>query len=139
LLAPRSGGLLGGTAPVAGLVTKLSERFPIDPKRVFLVGHSMGAAQATELAQQHPGTFTAVACLGGGGRVRQPETLVELPVFVGVGSQDFALRGAKALSRALTAAGAKRATFREYPDLEHMLIVREALPDVFAKFDESAR
>ena len=108
-------------------------------ERVFLVGHSLGAAQAVELVQQHPGRFAAAACLGGGGRVRKPEAFAELPLFVGVGSKDFALRGAKALHKSLAAAGAKRATFREYPDLEHLLIVREALPDVFAGFDEAAR
>jgi predicted esterase len=139
LLAPRGGGLLGGTPPVAEVVAKLSERYPIDPKRVFLLGHSMGAAQAVELVQQNPGRFAAVACLGGGGRVRKHGAFAELPLFVGVGSKDFALRGAKSLSKALADAGAKRATFKEYPELEHLMIVREALPDVFAIFDGSDR
>jgi predicted esterase len=139
LVAPRGGGLLGGTPPVAEIVAKLAERYPIDSKRVFLVGHSLGAAQAVELVQQRPGLFAAVACLGGGGRVRKPEAFAELPLFVGVGSMDFARRGAKALHKSLADAGAKRASFREYPDREHLLIVREALPDVFAGFDEAAR
>ena len=68
-----------------------------------------------------------------------PKAFAELPLFVGVGSKDFALRGAEALHKALADAGAKRATFKEYPDLEHLVIVREALPDVFAVFDEAAR
>lgn len=139
LVAPRGGGLLGGTPPVAEVVAKLARRHPIDPKRVFLIGHSMGAAQTVELVQQHPGRFAAVACLGGGGRVRKPEAFTELPLFVGVGSMDFAHRGAKALHKSLSDAGAKWVTYKEYPDLEHLVIVREALPDVFAVFDEAAR
>lgn len=137
LLAPR-GGLLGA-APVAAIIDKLAERYPIDPKRIFLVGHSMGAGQAIELAQQHPGKFAAVASLGGAGRVRKKEPFADLPVFVGVGDQDFALKGSRALHKALTDAGAKRVTYKEYPDLEHLVIVREALPDVFALWDEIAK
>ncbi len=137
LVAPR-GGLIA-VPPVAEVIAKLAERYPIDRKRVFLVGHSMGAAQVVELVQRHPGTFAAAACLGGGGRVRKPEALAELPLFVGVGSEDkLALAGARALNKALSAAGAKRVAFKEYPGLEHMLIVREALPDVFATFDRVA-
>jgi predicted esterase len=139
LVAPRGGGLLGGTPPVARIVAQLAGRYPLDPKRVFLVGHSMGAAQAVELVQQNPGTFAAVACLGGGGRVRKPEAFAGLPVFVGVGSRDFAVRSARALHRSLTDAGAGRAAFKEYPDLEHLVIVREALPDAFEVFDRAVR
>jgi hypothetical protein len=40
------------------------------------------------------------------------------------------------LNEALTAA--KNLTYKEYPNVEHMVIVREALPDVFALFDRAA-
>ncbi len=133
LVSPRSG--LFGTPPVADLVAKLAERYPIDRQRVFLVGHSMGAGQAIDLVQRHPGTFAAVASLGGGGRVRQKERFDTLPVFVGVGTADFALRSSRSLVKALADAGAKNVTAKEYPDLEHLVIVREALPDVFKMFD----
>jgi predicted esterase len=133
LLSPRSG--LLGTPPVAAIIDKLRERYPIDPKRVFLVGHSMGAGQAIDLVQRQPGKFAAVANLGGGGRVRDKERFATLPVFVGVGTADFALKSSRSLVKALGDAGAKNVTAKEYPDLEHLVIVREALPDVFALFD----
>ena len=133
LVSPRSGLLT--TPPVADIVAKLRERYPIDPKRVFLVGHSRGAGQAFDLVQRHPGTFAAVASLGGAGRVRQKEHLTNLPVFVGVGTADFALKSSRSLVKALADGGARRVTSKEYPDLEHLVIVREALPDVFAMFD----
>ena len=135
LLAPRCG--FFGPPPVADLVQKLRERYPIDPKRVFLVGHSMGAGQAVELFQKHPDAFAAVAVLGGGGRVRHKDAFTNRPVFVGMGTADFALRSGKALVKALSDAGAKHVTAKEYPGLEHLLIVREALPDVFRMFDGS--
>ncbi len=133
LVSPRSGFL--GTPPVAAIVEKLRDRYPIDPKRVYLVGHSMGAGQAIDLVQRHPGTFAAVASLGGGGRVRQKERFATLPVFVGVGTADFALKSSRSLVKSLADAGATKVTAKEYPDLEHLVIVREALPDLFQMFD----
>ncbi len=138
LVAPRSG--LLGAPPIAAIVEKLAERYPLDPKRMFLVGHSMGAGQAVEVVQQNPGKFKAVALLGGAGRIRKPEAFVEIPAFIGVGTKDqLAFTGAKSLSKALTTAGAKNVTYNEYPDIEHMVIVREALPDVFAVWDQLIR
>lgn len=133
LVSPRSG--LIGTPPVVAIIDKLAERYPIDRKRVFLVGHSLGAGQAIDLVQRHPDTFAAVAVLGGGGRVRQKERFQRLPVFVGVGTADFALRSSRNLVKTLTDAGAASVTAKEYPDLEHLVIVREALPDLFRMFD----
>ena len=140
LIAPRSPlGFLGGSPPVPALADRLAGRYPIDRARVFVVGHSMGAAQAVELAQQHPGKFAAVAALGGSGRVRKAEPFAKLPVFVGVGSEDFALSASRKLCDDLTAAGASDVTFKEYPGLEHLLVVSEALPDVFGRFDRVGR
>lgn len=141
LVSPRCGLAfgLGGSAPVGEIIDKLAERYPIDPKRVFVVGHSMGAAGAVDAVQKYPGRFAAAAALGGGGRVRKPEALSDLPVFVGVGEQDFARKNAKALHIALTDGKAKHVTFKEYPDVEHLLVVREALGDVFDLFDKLAK
>jgi predicted esterase len=130
-----SGPLGGGPSPdVPAILDALAKRYPIDPKRVFLIGHSTGAAQATALAQQNPGRFAAVAVLGGGGRVSKPDAVKGVPFFVGCGKQDFALPSAKALHQALEQAKAA-VKFREYEDAEHMLIVAEAGADVFKFLD----
>jgi predicted esterase len=141
LVAPRAGlGFgLGGPVPVGEIVDKLAERYPVDPKAVFVVGHSMGAAGTIEAVQKYPGKFAGVAALGGGGRVRDAKPFAELPVFVGVGDKDFARRQAQTLHKALTDGGATKATLKEYPDVEHLVIVREALGDVFALFDGLAK
>jgi predicted esterase len=134
LVAPRSPLGFGSGPPVKAIFDRLGERYPIDRSKVFLVGHSMGAAQAVALCQEHPGLFAAAAALGGGGgRVKQA-AFAKLPFFIGVGDKDFALSGAKALAKALP-----DATYKEYPGIEHMLIVREALPDVFAGWDKVAK
>jgi predicted esterase len=137
LVSPRAGlGFgLGGAPPVGDLIDELAKRYPIDPKRVFIVGHSMGASMTVNAVQQWPGKFAAAACLGGGGSVRKPDAFADLPVFVGVGDKDFALKTAKGLQTALDKTKAK-VTFKEYPDVEHLVIVREALGDVFDLFEK---
>ncbi|MBN9123004.1 MAG: hypothetical protein J0I06_28350 [Planctomycetes bacterium] len=138
LIAPRSGLGLVGPSPVPALLDELAKRYPIDPKRVFVVGHSMGAKQAVDLVQKHPAKFAAVAALGGAGAVSDVKPFAGLPTFVGVGEKDaLALGAARGLNKAL--AGAKKLTYKEYPHVEHMVIVREALSDVFAVFDGAAK
>jgi predicted peptidase len=134
VVAPRAGWLFDGPPPAAGIVDELAKVYPIDKQRVFLVGHSMGAMQAMKLAQESPGRFAAIAALGGGGAVNKPDLFKDLPVFVGCGKDDFLLSGAKALVKSLDKAGANRVTYKEYPGVEHILVVQVALPDVFKFF-----
>lgn len=136
LLCPRSElSLVGGAPPVGELVDELAKRYPIDPKKIFIVGHSMGAMQAIDAVQKYPGKFAGLAAFGGDGRIRKPELFAELPTFLAVGDKDFTLNQVRKLKKTLEDAKAKAVTYREYPGLEHLLIVREALPDAFALFD----
>src|SRR5262249_55949033 len=98
----------------------------------------MGAAHAVTLAQTAPERFAALAPLGGGGSATRPEALKGLPVFVGCGTEDFALATARELARSLEKAGAKVA-YKEYPEIEHIAIVRESLKDVYAFFASVVR
>lgn len=132
LVAPRSE-LLGNT-DLPALVDALAARWPIDAARVLLVGHSMGAAQATAAAVRTPERFAAVALLGGGGGVGKGKGLAGRPFFVGAGERDFGRSGAMALHRALAKANAD-ATWKLYPGVEHLSVVQFALPDVFAFFE----
>lgn len=137
VVAPRVEGLLGaGPAPnVPAILDELAKRYPIDPKRVYLIGHSMGAGHAIELAQKNPGRFAAVAVLGGGGKITKPDALKPVSFFIGCGKLDFALTAAKSLQKELYTAGVK-AGLSEYDDIEHLLIVRAAAADVFKFLDQ---
>jgi len=136
VVAPRVEGLLGSgpAPPVPAILDELAKRYPVDPKRVYLVGHSMGAAHAVQLAQRDPGRYAAVAALGGTGRITKPDAMQNLPVFVGCGKLDFALAGAQNLHKRLEEAKCP-VTMKEYDDCEHLLVVREAAADVFKFFD----
>lgn len=141
LVATRAAGLLGfGAAPrVVELLDALAERYPLDVERVYLIGHSMGAGHALAIAQRTPERFAGIALLGGGGSLRRPESVQALPMFVGVGQEDFAVRPARALYRELARAKAARVEFKEYENVEHLLIVREAAADVFRFWEGGAR
>lgn len=138
VVAPR--GAAGFTPNrAAEIIDALDKLYPVDRQRVFLVGHSMGAAQAIASALATPPRFAGVAALGSGGIVREVAGLAEVPFFIAVGTQDFAYPSARKLAFELKKSGVKSVRFREYPDVEHLMIVQEALPDVFAFFDELAQ
>ena len=136
VLAPRGGlGFFGGPPPIREILDRLAERYPIDRQKVFLVGHSMGAALVVELVQKEQGYFAAVAALGGGGRVRSVQSFRQVPTFIGVGSADFARSAAIKLHRELASTPDVSVKFREYPQIEHIVIVRAAVADVFSHYE----
>jgi pimeloyl-ACP methyl ester carboxylesterase len=138
LVVATRAGLFGGP-DIPAVLDALGKVYPIDTKRVFILGHSMGAAQTAATIGRAPERFAAAACLGGGGGVKASEALKKLPVFVGVGKLDFAARGAKSLADALEKAGVENRIYKSYDDLEHLTIVQRALPEVFALFDRAAK
>jgi len=50
---------------LASLRAELLRKFPVDPRRTFLVGHSNGGILAYRLACDDPGSWSAVAVLAG--------------------------------------------------------------------------
>lgn len=133
VVAPRQG-LLGLSMDYGAMLDVLAEHFPIDRRRVFLVGHSMGAAQVVTQVTRRPAAAAAAVALGGGRGAPNAAAVKDIPWFVAAGERDFGRRGAQSLARALESAGA-RVTWREYPQVEHMVIVQAALDDVFAFLD----
>ena len=95
---------------VDGVVEELARRYPVDTKRVFLVGHSMGAQQSVALASANPERFAAVAALAQPfATVKKSDRLAEVAFFVGVGKEDFTVPGARSLKRALENAAIRQA------------------------------
>jgi predicted esterase len=131
--------LLGGGMALDDLVNAVERLYPVDRRRVFIVGHSMGASRAlawTQLSSQPP---AAVAALGGEAAVTASKRLKQTRFFIGVGSEDFVSAGARRLAQRLQECGASDVRFKEYADTEHLAIVQVALQDVIEFFDEAAR
>jgi len=130
--------LTGLNLDVPEIVQALSEHLPVDRSRVMVVGHSMGAAQAMAQVSKHPESVAMLAALGGGGNVRDSEEIRKVPFYVAAGERDFGKPRAKSLGQQLKRIGCP-VEYREYPDVEHMVIVQAALDDVFAFFDKGLR
>jgi len=116
------------------LLDELEEFFPIDRSQVFLVGHSMGGGQVVRQVSRNPDLVSGAVVLGGGGRTSDPSTLTRTRWFVAAGELDFGRPGAAALSRRLQKSGAK-VDYREFPNVEHMVIVQAAIDDLFQFLD----
>ncbi|MCA8942255.1 MAG: alpha/beta fold hydrolase, partial [Planctomycetes bacterium] len=136
LVAPRSTPV--GTPDLPTLLDAIATRYAFDAKRVYLIGHSMGAMQAIANARRAPTRFAAVAALGGGGRIEAGDAISGVAFQVTVGSLDFARGPARALALALERNEAD-VEFVEVPDVGHVLVLQDALPRVFAWLDAPSK
>lgn len=105
---------------VQGLVTELIATKPIDPKRVYVMGLSMGGYGTWELAARDPQRFAAAAPVCGGGNPAWAERLKGLPVWAFHGDADGAVpvERMREMVAALEAAGGKLQS-TEYPGVGH--------------------
>jgi predicted esterase len=123
----------GGGPNVPAVLDNLASIHPIDKKRVFILGHSMGAAQTVQTVAKSPERFAAAAALGGGGTFKPTDGLKKVPFLVAVGEKDFLLKSARSLDASLRKAGSA-STLKEMAHVEHLTVVQLALPEVFAFF-----
>jgi predicted peptidase len=64
------------------------ETHPIDKRRIYLTGLSMGGFGSWELATRRPDLFAAVVPICGGGDLTQAERLVSVPIWAVHGDAD---------------------------------------------------
>jgi predicted esterase len=108
------------------LMALLRKEFRIDSARVYLIGHSMGAAAAARLAQARPAQIAAVAMLAGG----SPITVPNAPPSLFIGAElDGIIPAARVEAAAKATPGATYELFRHEG---HLLMVgngvRRAVP-----------
>jgi len=133
VVSPRQG-LTGLNIPVQAMIPMLEKELSLSFDKVFLVGHSMGAAQAIEQVSRSQERITAVAAIGGGGNARKTEALAKIPFYVSAGERDFGRGGAKRLSESLKSFGCE-VVYSEYKDVEHLTIVQACLDELFRFLD----
>ena len=106
-------------AAIAMLDRTLKEE-PVDARRVYLTGLSMGGYGTWELAARQPQRFAAVVPICGGGDERQASRLSALPIWAFHGAADnvvFPIRSQKMVD-AIRAAGGK-IQYTQYPGVGH--------------------
>jgi predicted esterase len=109
------------------LLALVAREHRVDMRRVYVVGHSMGAGIAATLANQRGAQLAGVAMLAGGA----PVTSADAPPLLFVGAAlDPVIPAArvKAAAEASQAAG-QSATYRELASEGHTLMVGRVLPE----------
>jgi predicted peptidase len=102
------------------LIDTLSKELPIDSKRVYVTGLSMGGYGTWDLVARRPDRFAAGAVVCGGADETTAEAIKHVPVWVFHGAKDGAVKPARSrrMVEALKGAGA-RPRYTEYPDVGH--------------------
>lgn len=133
LLCPRV------TSPLEDYLSAIDRLKPlVAPKatKIFIVGHSLGAVTALTVALKTPDRFAAVAPISGRA-ASDVQPLAKTPMFVAAGTKDFSRPGSIQLGERLKALGAP-VTIKLY-EAEHLLVVTNALPDIFKWLDGLAK
>ncbi|MEO8466439.1 MAG: alpha/beta fold hydrolase [Gammaproteobacteria bacterium] len=126
---------------VLNVVELVKKEYKIDPRRVYLMGHSMGGFGAWYLGAQHADLWAAVAPMSGtrAEHAIDIKTLSKLPVLVAVGGEEVpTVAASKAKVDQLKAAGGVTA----YVEIEkgtHMSMIPPSMPQVFEFFSKHAK
>ncbi len=121
------------------MLDDLERFFSIDRSQVYLLGHSMGAAQVIRQATINPDLARAAAVIGGGSATREAKQLGKIAWYVSAGQLDFGKSGAVSFYQSLKKANVATVKYEEFANIEHMVIVQAALPKVFEFFDTAAK
>jgi phospholipase/carboxylesterase len=115
-----SEGFRAGLAALRGFVTRLPAAFPVDPRRVWLMGFSQGAAMSLALLLSDPPLVAGVVALAGfvpdfARPWTAPGKLTGKPVLILHGRDDETVSVEQAQSaRDLLAEASAQVTFHEY-------------------------
>jgi predicted peptidase len=103
-----------------GILDEIEREFPIDEKRVYLTGLSMGGYGTWELAMRQPKRFAAVVPICGGGDTRLASALVGVPIWAFHGDVDnrVPVEKSREMIAAIKAAGGNP-KYTELKDVGH--------------------
>lgn len=103
------------------LIGDLCKRLPIDPRRIYLVGQSMGAFGVWDLAARRPDLFAAALPVCGGGDPAQAAAFRTLPLWTFHGASDeiIPVTRTREMAEAIRAAPAPGFRYTEYAAAGH--------------------
>lgn len=117
------------TETLIALLDDISERYPVDPTRVYVTGLSMGGYGTWALANEYPQRFAAIAPICGGGETipillagrEKREALKSLGVWAFHGAKDpvVKLEESEKMVNAYKQIGADDVRLTVYPEARH--------------------
>jgi predicted esterase len=81
LAMPQTYAFMRDPALLEPLIRSMARHYKIDPERIYVLGHSLGAATAATLAGRYPDQVTAACCLAGGGAFHKTEKTAPLLII----------------------------------------------------------
>jgi predicted esterase len=110
--------------------------YNIDPSRIYLMGHSMGAIGTWSIAAKFPAPWAALGVFSGQSKPANATLMKAIPEFVVHGDADATVNvaGSRSMVAALKAAGAE-VTYTEVPGGSHVSVVEPNLAAMFEFFN----
>ncbi|GAB4201085.1 MAG: prolyl oligopeptidase family serine peptidase [Thermoflexibacter sp.] len=105
---------------VLDTINFLIKNYPIDTKRLYIMGLSMGGFGVLDVAMRRPKLFAAVIAICGGGIEQMAERIKTTPVWLFHGTEDEVVKVeySRRMYEALKKVGGK-VLYKEYPDTKH--------------------
>jgi predicted peptidase len=108
-------------ALVLELMDKVIDEYPINIKRIYVTGLSMGGFGTWDLISRIPERIAAAAPVCGGGDETQAAKLVNIPIWVFHGADDPVVPTDRSrhMVQAIKDAGGTKIKYTEYPGVGH--------------------
>ena len=106
---------------VMELIEKSIDEFPINERKIYVTGLSMGGYGTWDLISRMPNKFAAAAPVCGGADEKQAHKLVDMPIWVFHGADDSVVPAVRSqnMVRAIKEAGGEKIIYTEYPGVGH--------------------
>jgi predicted peptidase len=125
---------------VMSVLERVRRDYNVDPNRIYLMGHSMGAIGTWRIAPKYPDLWAALGMFAGSGQPATLDRIRDLPQFVVHGDADRTVNVAG--SRGMVARMRELGTPHEYievPGGGHSDVVAPRLEKMFDFFDAQVR
>jgi predicted peptidase len=125
-----------GEADVFNVLELVRKEYNVDPKRTYLMGHSMGGYGTWFLGQKHAKHWAALAPMSGTMRPSdyELEKLAKIPVLLSAGSTEMStVAESKEIVERMTKAG-MTAAFVEIEGGTHISMIAPTMPKIFEFF-----
>ncbi len=121
---------------VMQVLAQVQKQYNVDPNRIYLMGHSMGAIGTWLLAPKYPDLWAAVGAFSGQGTPSTIALTKHIPEFVVHGDADptVNVRGSRAMVEVMKASGVD-VTYIEVPGGNHTNVVEPNLAAMMQFFN----